>query len=286
MCSLSTVRAATCRVDVKGRHLGSAFWVDDRLLLTADHVVREAERDTFTLNTHDGARITAHVSDQIGGADLAMLQADERPSGVESLSVSADVPEIGCEVVWTGYARLIGEGQLNRQRFGWGPIASTSYANDGGRFFEVDGLFNPGHSGGPVIDQASEKVVGVVSESAGNFEKKLELWDDRVHRLENMFTLTSEISGSQKTSFLEYDSIEDAVLEKDILEDFGLSVELAKQGDDVFLRFDVLEASVLASKVQAEMMRSLLDIALKSFQMGFGVASGGQPLSEFVQRLT
>jgi len=190
MCSLSTVRAATCRVDVKGRHLGSAFWVDDRLLLTADHVVREAERDTFTLNTHDGARITSHVSDQIGGADLAMLQADERPSRVESLSVSADVPEIGSEVVWTGYARLIGEGQLDRQRFGWGPIASTSYANDGGRFFEVDGFFNPGHSGGPVIDQASEKVVGVVSESAGNFEKKLELWDDRVHRLENMFTLS------------------------------------------------------------------------------------------------
>lgn len=278
MSSVSDVRAATCRVDAANRQLGTAFWIADRYLLTAAHVVTAANSNSLAVVTDDETCVSVQVADKNRGADLAVLEAAERPDDIELLSVSAETPRIGTEVVWSGYAQLIGESKVNRQRFGWGPVASDSYDDDGGCFFEVDGLFNPGHSGGPVISQESGEVVGVVSASAGSFEQMLERWSDRVHRLKNLFKVTSDISGSHKTGFLGYDSVEDAVLEKDILEGFGLDVELVQQEDDILLRFDLNEASVLASKIQAEMTQTLLDVALETFQMGVGVASSGGPV--------
>ncbi|MFC7077856.1 S1 family peptidase [Haloarcula halophila] len=278
------IRAATCRVDVANKKLGTAFWIGDRYLLTANHVVTAIHRDKFTIVTEGDSDVVVQVTEQDQGSDLAVLEADERPDDVESLSLSPEIPIIGTEVVWSGYARLIGESKIDRQRFGWGPVASGSFDDGGGHFFEVDGLFNSGHSGGPVIEQETGQVVGVVSASAGNFEQQLERWDDQIHRLENLFHVTSEISGSHKNGFLVYDTVEDAVYEKDILEGYGLDVELSQREDDVLLRFDLQEASILVSKIQAEMARTLLDTVMNTFQMGIGVASGGQGMMDIIRQ--
>jgi len=148
-----TIREATCRVDSKGEQLGSSFWVDENMLLTAAHVTEAADQNSIVVRTVKGESLDAQVvhqdvnTDSNSGSDIALLETTEMPNIYETLSINTSIPSIGTEVVWSGYARLFGESKIDRQRFGWGQVASKEYGENDGVFFEVDGLFNPSHSG-------------------------------------------------------------------------------------------------------------------------------------------
>lgn len=286
-----SIRKATCRVDQGGFQLGSSFWVNDQYLVTAAHVIEEVTDNQLTIKTFDGEIIGAEVvtSDpgrpETSGSDLAVIKADKTSDQCETLDVEVTVPPIGTEVLWSGYARLFGEkDQIDRQRFGWGNIASETYGNNRGSFFEVDGLFNSSHSGGPVVDVETGDVVGIVSASAGEFTALKSSWSELVGRLTALFNLQQ-----QEDSMLfwtrEYTDPGKAFQDKNILSDLGLSPEIDASGDTIKLKFSPEEIPIQAGFVQAEISKLLLDTAQSTFQMGVGIASGGEPLQKILSQL-
>lgn len=284
------IRKATCRVDQGGSQLGSSFWVDDQYLVTAAHVVEEVTDNNFTIKTFDGEIIGVEVvaSDpgrpETSGSDLAVIKADQTPDQCETLDIEVTVPPIGTEVLWSGYARLFGEkDQTDRQRFGWGNIASETYGNNSGDFFEVDGLFNPSHSGGPVVDVETGNVVGIVSASAGEFTALESSWSDLVGRLTSLFNLRRHGDAMMHWGW-EYSDPGEAFQNKRILEDLGLNPEVDTSGENIKLEFRPEEIPIQAGFVQAEISKLLLKTAQSTFQMGVGIASGGEPLQEMLSQ--
>lgn len=278
------IKQATCRVDSGGEQLGSSFWVNNGVLLTAAHVTDVAQQDSVNLQTIHGAKIEAKIvyqdvnTEDNPGSDIAVLETDEMPEEATTIPINSDIPSIGTEVVWSGYARLIGEFKIDRQRFGWGRVASEQYGESNSTFFEVDGLFNPSHSGGPVVDTQSGEVVGVVSASAGGFERLEEEWEERIGMLQELFSLQQQSSGMLFRTYT-YEVPEKALHDKAVFERLGLSVETETNNDgDMQLKINTEEIPVATSQIQAELSKLLLDTAQATFQMGVGIASGGDAL--------
>ncbi|WP_160113897.1 S1 family peptidase [Halobellus limi] len=283
------IRDATCRVDSRGSQLGSAFWVDSNLLLTAAHVVEASPDETVSIRTVDGESFQADIvkkdvnTDQNSGSDLALLEADVPPEDYEVLPMNTEIPSIGTEVLWSGYARLVGEPKIDRQRFGWGRVASTEYGEGEGSFFEVDGLFNPSHSGGPVIDNASGNVVGVVSASAGGFGDVEQKWTEQITQLQELFKLQSSSDGMLFRTY-EYEDPGRGIQAKTVFQSMGLNVDSDVDDDgNIHLQINTEEIPLAAGKIQAELAKLLLDTSQATFQMGVGIASGGSFLKEFIR---
>lgn len=282
------IRLSTCRIDSAGEQLGSCFWVDDNQLLTAAHVTEAAEQGSITVRTSEGETIEGEViredlnTDENPGSDIAVIKTEEQPDKFETLPINKDLPSIGTDVVWSGYARLMGESKIDRQRFGWGKVASVDYGNNEGSFFEVDGLFNPSHSGGPVVVAETGQVVGVVSASAGGFERLKQEWTKRVNLLQELLSLSKNAGGMMFRTYT-YTQPEDAIKDKALFEQMGLSVESDTDDEgNMTLQIDVEEIPVAASQIQSELAKLLLDTAQATFQMGVGIASGGPPLDKII----
>lgn len=277
------IRQATCRVDGKDGQLGSSFWVDNEYLVTAAHVVEAVPDDELKIRTYDNESIEVEViesdpnTELETGTDLAVIKAGQSPSKHESLTVSSELPSIGTDVLWAGYARLFGEAEIDRQRFGWGKVASKPYGEAVQSFFEVDGLFNPSHSGGPVVNEKSGNVVGVVSASAGGFDELESGWAERVNRLTELFNLKQQADNMMFQNMV-YNDPKDAFHDKRVLENLGLNVEIDSSGDDIKLQYSPEEIPIQAGFIQAEVSKLLLDTAQNTFQMGVGIASGGDSL--------
>jgi V8-like Glu-specific endopeptidase len=278
------VKQATCRVDSGDAQLGSSFWIDEGVLLTAAHVTEVAKQGSVRVRTIHGDKIEAEVvyqdvnTEDNLGSDIAVLETDKMPDEGTTLPINPDIPPIGTEVVWSGYARLIGESKIDRQRFGWGKVASGQYGEGNSAFFEVDGLFNPSHSGGPVVDTQSGEVVGVVSASAGGFERLEKEWEERIGMLQELFSLQQGSSGMLFRTYT-YEQPENALHDKAVFERLGLSVETETNNDgNMELQINTEEIPVATSQVQAELSKLLLDTAQATFQMGVGIASGGEAL--------
>ena len=278
------IKKATCRVDSDGQQLGSSFWVDENRFLTAAHVTEAADQGSISIKTFDGESIEAQVvyqdlnHDDDPGSDLALLETNAKPERYDILGINTEIPPIGTDVTWSGYARLIGEPQIERQRFGWGKIASEGYGGDSSSFFEVDGLFNPSHSGGPVVRTESGEVVGVVSASAGGFEKLEEQWTYQVSKLQELFRLHQH-SPEMLFSTITYEDPELAIEAQRTFTELGLDIEsdTDEQGN-IMLRINTEQIPIAAGQVQAELGKLLLDTAQATFQMGVGIASGGDEI--------
>jgi len=284
---------ATCRVDFGNNQLGSSFWVSETELISAAHVVDVPSNDNLSIKTHNNESIPVEVTqidaeNQDGsGTDLALLEIDSRPNNHEILNISPEIPPIGSEVFWSGYARLFGESKIERQRFGWGKVASNKYGNERAEFFEVDGIFNPSHSGGPVISQETGEVVGVVSASAGAFDQLEQMWSKRSSNLSEAFKIY-EVSteGSQagvRTTLSASNPAEMAQVQH-IFDQIGIDYDVNTDEDgNITVTYLRAELPVRAGVMLSEMSQLLLDTARNTFQMGVGIASGGKVLNDLVE---
>jgi hypothetical protein len=283
-----TIRKATCRVDSEGEQLGSSFWVNENMLLTAAHVTEAAQQNSIAVRTVEGELLDAQVvrqdvnTDSNPGSDMALLETNEMPNLYETLPLNTNIPSIGTELVWSGYARLFGESKIDRQRFGWGRVASKEYGENDGTFFEVDGLFNPSHSGGPVVVSETGQVVGLVSASAGGFERLEQEWTNRIEMLQELFSLQQGPSGMLFRTFT-YEEPENALRDKALFERLGLSVDTDTDDDgNMQVQINTEEIPIAAGQIQAELGKLLLDTTQATFQMGVGIATGGEALEEFL----
>jgi WD40 repeat protein len=194
---LQAVTEATAAVLVQGRRAGSAVLVDDRHLLTAEHVLRHFDgRSTELLDEVDlvfpavaagDAGAQPHVSalrlplEAVGDhVDAAVLEiADPLPKWLPK-----PVPLWPAERL-PAHLRVLGFPKAeNVLRGVWREFATSGPAAGGAVQLDWEEAVGtmPGHSGGPVVDPATGALVGVLVEGSeqGRFDRFLPL--STVHR--------------------------------------------------------------------------------------------------------
>jgi serine protease Do len=133
---------------------------DGRVMTTA-HVVRDAP--AIRVRFLGGKTVTARVLAFEQAADLALLQLEQAPPGLQAATLAnSDTVRVGDQVVVVGapygLGHVLSVGWISAR---WAP--GTVYkAIPLAEFFQTDASINTGNSGGPLFNLAGE-VVGIVS---------------------------------------------------------------------------------------------------------------------------
>ena len=158
------VKSVVMLVCPKSRKKGTGFALSDgRMIATASHVVGPCTAEELKGTTALGkpVKFVQMVRDE--DRDLALLCPKD--SLAASLKLSEATPQLAIDVTTWGYP-------LNYQDpapiLSRGYVAGyTNHTRAGGAAVKrliINGAFNPGNSGGPLIDNSNGKVVGVVVE--------------------------------------------------------------------------------------------------------------------------
>lgn len=173
----------TVRIVAPGTSCSGAL-ISDRLVLTAHHCVAVRDREgriesrdmsPSLLSVELGSghfpwaevEVSAIVAPscgyQAGAGDLALLVLARRMRGVQTITPNLDrEPQLGDEVSHLGFGRCaLSEDGIYLKRRASGTVDQVS-----GLGFRVNAPLCPGDSGGPVIDQKSGALIGVVSAGA------------------------------------------------------------------------------------------------------------------------
>lgn len=175
--SVVVVRTAEGAYSFSGSLLGSTglgsgvLISEDGRLLTAAHVVQTA--DKVTVEFIGGAQVTAWVVSSEPNADVALLQLESVPAGVEPARLGdSDKVEIGDEVFVVGapygLSHTLSYGHISG-RIVPDPGLGVTH---GCEYLQTDAAINRGNSGGPIFNMNGE-VVGVASgilSHSGGFE--------------------------------------------------------------------------------------------------------------------
>ena len=186
----AAVVRATAAVFVAGRRSGSAVLVDDRHLITAAHVLLRFDPDTGAKAPVNEVEVefpsvptgrktcraaAARLDSGRGGgaADVAVLDlGEEPPAGLPAPLPVWPAARMPDRVAVFGYP--LAEGPLNgvwREFKVAGPTTvgalQLDWTGDAGTF--------PGHSGGPAVDPAGNRLAGILVEGseAGRFDRFL-----------------------------------------------------------------------------------------------------------------
>lgn len=142
---------------------GSAFLLDNGYLMTNDHVVRGNLSQALTVRSSQGVliKIKRIISDPV--VDLALLEPDQKLSGglslgsSDKLSIGVSLSAWGYPLGYNGPAPLLSVGYLA----GFSAVVVEKEKRVI-KHLVINGAFNPGNSGGPLIDPSTGQVVGVV----------------------------------------------------------------------------------------------------------------------------
>jgi len=151
--------------------LGSGVLINDNIILTASHVVANA--DAIMVQFYDGESIQAKTTRISRIADVAIITLNKPPANPHIASIgNSDEVRIGDEVFVIG-APMGLPYSLSRGVIS-GKHAEHELSNDGKslEFFQTDASINTGNSGGPMFNYKGE-VIGIVSSiltRSGGFE--------------------------------------------------------------------------------------------------------------------
>ena len=164
----STVLVASAYVSphhitqASGKGLGSGILIDEAgAIVTNAHVVAGAAKITVTL--HDGTRLPAELIGSDSQTDVALLQVT-LPKGqhVPAPLGDSDKLEIGQKVVAIGHPFGLGYAFSTGIVSGFGKLFETKQEVFQERVIQTTTPFNPGNSGGPLVD-SEDRVVGINS---------------------------------------------------------------------------------------------------------------------------
>ena len=145
-----------------GQGLGSGILIDEAgTIVTNAHVVAGAAKITVTL--HDGTRLPAELIGSDLQTDVALLQVT-LPKGqhVPASLGDSDKLEIGQKVVAIGHPFGLGYAFSTGVVSGFGKLFETKQEVFQERVIQTTAPFNPGNSGGPLVD-SEDRVVGINS---------------------------------------------------------------------------------------------------------------------------
>lgn len=140
------------------RSLGTGFIVDPKgLIITNDHVVKNADKIKVKMAGKSGKEYTATVKGRDPQTDIALLQIDSNETFPALTLGNSDDIRVGDWVVAIG--NPFGLGHTVTQ----GIISAKGRVIGAGRydnFLQTDAAINPGNSGGPLLNLKGE-VVGI-----------------------------------------------------------------------------------------------------------------------------
>lgn len=153
---------------------GSAFFVNETLLVTNHHVIANAldaraakvEVRVFS-GTNQAQLLPVDIVKADSNLDLALLRIKEPVKGVQPLQVAAELPGKQTEVYAFGFP--LGT-MLDKSANGPNVSLRRGYVSrllDDGRFIEADVNIDKGVSGGPMVDSEGD-VRGVIRSIAGS----------------------------------------------------------------------------------------------------------------------
>jgi serine protease Do len=157
----------------KFQNIGSGVIVDTKngIILTNDHVIRNASLITVTLN--DGRRLKAKLVGGDSETDVAVLKIDAK--NLKSLPIGdSDKVEVGDFVVAIGNPfGLNSYGNSQSATFGIVSAMKRSDLNIEGieNFIQTDAAINPGNSGGALVNTKGELIginTAIISMYGGN----------------------------------------------------------------------------------------------------------------------
>ncbi len=157
----------------KFQSIGSGVVIDPKngIILTNDHVIRNANLITVTLN--DGRRLKAKLIGGDSATDVAVLKVDAK--NLKSLPIGdSDQLEVGDFVVAIGNPfGLNSTGNSQSATFGIVSAMKRSDLNIEGieNFIQTDAAINPGNSGGALVNTKGELVginTAIISLYGGN----------------------------------------------------------------------------------------------------------------------
>ena len=142
--------------------LGSGILIDERgAIVTNAHVVEGAAGITVTL--HDGTRLPAELIGSDPQTDVALLQiALPKGQHVPAPLGDSDKLEIGQKVLAIGHPFGLGYAFSTGIVSGFGKLFETKQEVFQDRVIQTTAPFNPGNSGGPLVD-SEDRVVGINS---------------------------------------------------------------------------------------------------------------------------
>jgi len=164
----STVLVASAYVSshlitqASGKGLGSGILIDEEgSIVTNAHVVEGAAKITVTL--HDGTRLPAELIGSDPQTDVALLHVT-LPKGqhVPAPLGDSDKLEIGQKVLAIGHPFGLGYAFSIGIVSGFGKLFETKQEVFQERVIQTTTPFNPGNSGGPLVD-SEDRVVGINS---------------------------------------------------------------------------------------------------------------------------
>lgn len=145
-----------------GKGLGSGVLIDEQgSIVTNAHVVDGAANITVTL--HDGTRLPAELIGSDPQSDVALLHVT-LPNGqhVPAQLGDSDKLEIGQKVLAIGHPFGLGYAFSTGIVSGFGRLLETKQEMFQERVIQTTTPFNPGNSGGPLVD-SEDRVVGINS---------------------------------------------------------------------------------------------------------------------------
>lgn len=159
--------------------VGTAFAISDSTFLTANHVVNpeggKKPKHTVKLSKPNSGIVPYEgtIESIDIQSDLARIVTTSSIQAKAPFDVVEPAPEIAQMCIWGGFPKLVGE-PSPRLRFAQGMVSSEVYDSQGREFFELDGMFNSGHSGSAVINSETGNLIGVVIKSAGSLDKEFD----------------------------------------------------------------------------------------------------------------
>lgn len=157
----AAVKSVLMIVCPKTSSKGTGFVLRNGLVVTNEHVVRDCSATEIHAQSPLGAQVSFDDVRMDGQRDLAILQTSGEVGDGLVLDLSADfdvgttVTTWGFPLGYNGPAPLLSVGYL-------AGFAEHTIGGKARRHLVVNGAFNPGNSGGPLLRANDEKVIGVV----------------------------------------------------------------------------------------------------------------------------
>lgn len=156
-----SVETSVVKVVLAGGH-GSGVYIGDGFIITAAHVAEGQQ--AVVIQTKDGRRLPAEVLWTNHDSDVSLLKVTSPdPVNLSSAQISCATTAVGRAV------RLEGSPSDIDFAKAWGRVSAfgkTGFEHiDGGRWkvlVTLDLTAAPGDSGGPIYDDATNKVVGIL----------------------------------------------------------------------------------------------------------------------------
>jgi S1-C subfamily serine protease len=145
-----------------GKGLGSGVLIDEQgSIVTNAHVVDGAANITVTL--HDGTRLPAELIGSDPQSDVALLHVTlPRGQHAPAQLGDSDKLEIGQKVLAIGHPFGLGYAFSTGIVSGFGRLLETKQEVFQERVIQTTTPFNPGNSGGPLVD-SEDRVIGINS---------------------------------------------------------------------------------------------------------------------------